>query len=41
VKGFTEAMKGTVQLENKRTGGSQFTIAIPVETSYLKNLKNE
>lgn len=41
VKGFTEAMKGTVQLNNKSTGGAQFTITIPVETSYLKNLKNE
>ncbi len=41
VKGFTEAMNGTVQLENIQTGGARFTIRIPAETSYLKNLKNE
>jgi two-component system sensor histidine kinase KdpD len=41
VKGFTEAMKGSVQLQNKSTGGARFTINIPAETSYLKNLKNE
>ena len=40
-KGFTEAMKGTLQLQNKNTGGAKFTIDIPAETSYLKNLKNE
>lgn len=41
VKGFTEAMKGCLQLQNKATGGAKFTIDIPAETSYLKNLKNE
>lgn len=41
VKGFTEAMKGNLQLQNKATGGAKFTIDIPAETSYLKNLKNE
>jgi len=41
VKGFTEAMGGRVQLENKLTGGARFVIEIPAETSYLKNLKNE
>ncbi|MES2430497.1 MAG: ATP-binding protein [Bacteroidota bacterium] len=41
VKGFTEAMGGTVQLENINTGGARFTISIATETSYLKNLKNE
>ena len=41
VKGFTEAMGGKVSLENKSTGGAKFTIDIPAETSYLKNLKNE
>ena len=41
VKGFTEAMGGTVQLENVSTGGARFTIEMPAETSYLKNLKNE
>ncbi len=41
VKGFTEALSGSVALENKSTGGARFTINIPAETSYLKNLKNE
>lgn len=41
VKGFTEAMAGTVGLENRPTGGARFTINIPAETSYLQNLKNE
>jgi two-component system sensor histidine kinase KdpD len=41
VKGFTEALGGTVSLQNIATGGARFTIDIPAETSYLKNLKNE
>jgi two-component system sensor histidine kinase KdpD len=41
VKGFTEAMNGSIQLQNKITGGAKFIINIPAETSYLKNLKNE
>lgn len=41
VKGFTEALGGTVSLQNITTGGARFTIDIPAETSYLKNLKNE
>lgn len=36
VKGFAEALKGNVSLENVSTGGSRFTIEIPCETSYLK-----
>jgi two-component system sensor histidine kinase KdpD len=36
VKGFTEALKGKVSLENISTGGAKFTIQIPAETSYLK-----
>lgn len=36
VKGFTEALKGNVSLENVSTGGSRFTVEIPCETSYLK-----
>ena len=36
VKGFTEALKGNVSLENIVTGGARFTIEIPCETSYLK-----
>ena len=41
VKGFTEAMNGSVALENKSDGGARFTINIIAETNYLKNLKNE
>ena len=41
VKGFSEAMGGRVMLENALAGGARFTIDIPAETSYLKNLKNE
>jgi len=41
VRGFTEAMDGKVRLENLTQGGARFTVNIPGETSYLKNLKNE
>ncbi len=41
IKGFTEAQGGKVTLKNKETGGAQFTIEIPAETSYLNNLNNE
>jgi two-component system, OmpR family, sensor histidine kinase KdpD len=41
VKGFTEAMGGTISLENIPTGGARFTIEIAGETNYMKNLKNE
>jgi len=36
VKGFTEALGGTVELEKANSGGSKFVISIPVKTSYLK-----
>ncbi|MEG0851341.1 MAG: DUF4118 domain-containing protein [Flavobacterium sp.] len=41
VKGFTEAQYGTVTLKNIITGGAEFTIIIPAETTYVNNLKNE
>ncbi len=41
VKGFVEAHKGQVFLENIRGGGARFTIAIPAKTSYINFLKNE
>ena len=41
VKGYAEAMGGNVSLENISGGGAKFTINIPAQTSYLKNLKNE
>jgi two-component system, OmpR family, sensor histidine kinase KdpD len=36
VRGFTEALGGTVELQNKKTGGALFTIYIPVKTSHIK-----
>jgi two-component system sensor histidine kinase KdpD len=41
VKGFTEALKGTVELQKKNSGGSKFIISIPVKTSLLKYAENE
>lgn len=41
VRGFIEAMNGTVMLENRPEGGARFTIVLPAEMSYLKNLRNE
>ncbi|MFT3911383.1 MAG: ATP-binding protein [Ferruginibacter sp.] len=40
-KGFIEAHKGYIVLENLNTGGAKFTITIPTETSYLNDLKND
>lgn len=41
VKGFVEAHNGTVSLNSKQDEMSEFTIYIPSETSFIKNLKNE
>ena len=41
VKGFTEAHGGKVFASNLENGGACFTLTIPVETNYIKNLKNE
>lgn len=41
VKGFVEALGGTVLLVNRKSGGASFTITLPVEVSYLKNISNE
>jgi two-component system sensor histidine kinase KdpD len=41
VKGFTEAMGGSVHLQNLRAGGCRFTINIAAKTSNLKSIKNE
>jgi two-component system sensor histidine kinase KdpD len=38
VKGFTEALGGSVELQNLSAGGAKFTIHIPAESSKLKNL---
>jgi two-component system sensor histidine kinase KdpD len=40
-KGFVLAHQGTIHLKNRTEGGACFTIKIPVETTYLNNLKNE
>lgn len=36
VKGFTEALGGSVEAQNKRTGGVKFTISLPVKTTQIK-----
>jgi two-component system, OmpR family, sensor histidine kinase KdpD len=36
VNGFTEALGGSVELQNKKRGGALFTIYIPAKTSYVK-----
>ncbi|MBL0153135.1 MAG: DUF4118 domain-containing protein [Chitinophagaceae bacterium] len=36
VKGFIEALKGNISLENITTGGARFTITLPAATAYLK-----
>lgn len=41
VKGFVEAHKGTIQLENAPLGGALFTIDIPAETAFLNKIENE
>jgi two-component system sensor histidine kinase KdpD len=40
-KGFVEAHKGIIILENAPLGGALFTITIPTEVSYANELKNE
>lgn len=41
VKGFTEALGGSIYLENLKTGGCRFTINVVSQTSGLKSIKNE
>ena len=38
VKGFTEALGGSVELEKSNSSGSRFVISIPVKTSFIKVL---
>jgi two-component system sensor histidine kinase KdpD len=40
-KGFVEAHKGKIRLENQASGGAKFTIEIPAAASFINNLKNE
>ncbi len=35
VKGFAEALSGSVHLENISTGGARFIVSLPVKTSYI------
>lgn len=41
VKGFIEAMNGTILLENGKPHGAIFTIKLITETAYLNTLENE
>lgn len=41
VKGFTEALEGTVELRRGVDNGSEFTILIPVKTAFPKMIDNE
>lgn len=41
VKGFTEALGGSIHLENISTGGARFTINITAETSHQRNINND
>lgn len=41
VKGFVEAHQGTVEVTNRKEGGAQFIIDLPVEVSFMNNLNNE
>jgi two-component system, OmpR family, sensor histidine kinase KdpD len=41
VKGFTEAMGGTVQLQNKPEGGAEFIVKLPAEKSTFKKVADE
>jgi two-component system sensor histidine kinase KdpD len=40
VKGFTEALGGTIGLENRMNGGARFTLEIPVKVSYQRNIEH-
>lgn len=41
VRGFVEAMKGTITLKNRVEGGAEFLIHIPAPTNYLASFKHE
>ena len=41
VKGFVEAHNGKISASNNPKGGACFTIQLPLEASYINNLKNE
>ncbi len=41
VKGFVDAHNGTISVFNREKKGCSFNINMPIETSYIKNIKNE
>ncbi len=41
VKGFTDALNGSIEVKNTQPIGLKFDIFVPVETTYINNLKNE
>lgn len=41
VKGFTEALGGTIKLTSPKSGGTEFTIKIPAQVSTLDELNDE
>jgi two-component system sensor histidine kinase KdpD len=41
VKGFAEAMGGSVKAENMKTGGAAFTVSIPAETTQIHNRQEQ
>lgn len=40
-KGFTEALNGTIKLENLKTGGARFSIRIPATAATITELEHE
>lgn len=41
VKGFAQAMNGTIQLENIQAGGARFTLKIPAQITSINTMENE
>lgn len=41
VKGFTVALNGSIEVKNTQPNGLKIDIFVPVETTYINNLKNE
>jgi two-component system sensor histidine kinase KdpD len=41
VKGFTEALGGTVHLENVHVGGARFTVTLPAQTTHINKKHQE
>lgn len=41
VKGFVDAYNGNITISNIKTGGAKFVIELPLEASFINNLKNE